>query len=244
MGFGYLFLGYLLSFLLQITFSVAPLNAGPLAVLLGAILLFIGIRKLTAYETSFRLSGVSLGLLMLSNAYQIIGMVGAWAGATPAWMTDAVTNAVSWCHFAFLVLFHTALLYSLVRLALSVELKKTASFAICNLILVWLWAIFTLVVLLAPLPKTPKRVFTTTQALTNLAFILSNLALLLSCMKNIAPEEDADQPPHRYRWNFLNRVGDRFFGEHERAAEKRQAEAEAYLRRRAEKRIEKQNRKK
>ena len=62
-------------------------------------------------------------------------------------------------------------------------------------------------------------------------------------MKNIAPEGEDERPPHRYRWNLLNRIGDRFAREQEHAVEKKREETEAYLRRRKEKRDRKQNKK-
>ena len=242
MGFGYLFLGYLLAFLLEITASVKPLGAGPIAVLAGCVLMLIGIWKLSSYEKLFKFSAIPLGLLLLTNVYHDIEMVGAWVGKTPGWMTGGFTAAIGWIDFAAIVLLHSLLLPAILRLAMSVELPKTAVACSRNLILVWLWGILYLLSALVPFTGAAKRGVLMAQVLCNLAVILMNLWLLLTCMKNIAPEEDPEEPPHRYRWNFLNRIGDRFIGEHERAYEKKRKETEEYLLRRKEKK-EKQKKK-
>ena len=243
MGFGYLFLGYLCTFLLKVTADIQPLGAGALAVLLGIMLMAAGIRKLSEYESSFRLSFFPLGLLLIENCYRLIGMVGAWIGAKPEWMTATVDSAVSWVEFVLILAVHAALFWAIARLALAVDLRKTANAAIRNFVFVGLWGILYLVWALVPMPQEWKNAFFRIQVIVNLLVILFNLALLLSCMKNIAPEEDEDEP-HRYRWNFLNRVGDRFFSEHERAAEKKQKETEDFLRRRRERKEEKKKEKK
>ena len=244
MGFGYLFLGYLCAFLLKVTADIQPIGAGPLAVLLGGVLMAIGVWKLSEYEKSFRLSFFSLGFFLLVNCYRLIGMVGAWAGATPAWMTDTVGSVINWLEFAAVLSVHAFLFPAIMRLAVSVELRKTANAAVRDLIFTGLWGILYLICVLVPMPKDLQTSFLRAQIIVNLIVILFNLALLLSCMKNIAPEEEEDQPPRRYRWNFLNRIGDRFFSEHERAAETKRAETEERLRRRQEKREARKNRKK
>ena len=244
MGFGYLFLGYLFSFLLEITASIKPIGAGPLAVLAGCVLMLIGVWKLSDYEKFFRFSVIPLGLLLLTNVYHDIEMVGAWVGKTPAWVTGGFTTAIGWIDFAAVILLHALLLPAILRLAMSVELPKTGTAATRNLILVGIWGVLYLAVNLIPFPATAKKGVLLAQVLCNFAVILMNLWLLLSCMKNIAPEESAEEPPHRYRWNFLNRIGDRFFGEHERAVEKKRLETQDFLLRRKEKRENKNQDKK
>lgn len=244
MGFGYLFLGYLFAFLLEITANVKPLGAGPLAVLLGCVLMLIGIFKLSDFEKSFRISAVPVGLLLFANVFHDIEMVGAWIGKTPEWMSENVTAVFGWIDFVAILLFHALLLPAIARLAMSVELPKTATAATRNLILVGLWGVLYLCASLIPFPETVKKGVLLAQVLSNFIVLLLNLWLFLSCMKNIAPEEDADQPPRRYRWNFLNRVGDRFTSEHERAAEKKRMEIQDFLRRRKERKEERKNRKK
>ena len=242
MGFGYLFLGYLLAFLLK--FAADNIGAGPLVFLVGTVLIAVGVRLLSDYEKTFRFSYIPLGLLTLSNGYQIICMIAGWTRKTPAWMTADVNNTLEWCHVAFIVLFHVLLAIAVARLTLSIGLPKTASFALCNLILLGAWVIFAVVLKAAPLSSKAIRILTAVQVLTQISWTLFDLGLFLSCMKNIAPQGEEDQPPKRYRWDLLNKIGDRFFGEHERAVEKQKAETEVYLRRRKEKREQKSKSKK
>lgn len=242
MGFGYLLLGYLAAFILEITANAV--GAGPLALLIGYGLMAVGIGKLQAYQRSFRFAFPPLALLLVADVYRIVGMIGEWTSASPAWMTATFTSAVEWSEFALIVIFHSLLLPAVLRLAMSVELPKTATSASRNLILVWLWGILYAVVHLAPLSDEAGKVLTVVMTAFDFLFILLNLFLFLSCMKNIAPEGEDEKPPHRYRWNLLNRIGDRFASEHERAAEKKRKETEEYLQRRKDKREQKQNRNK
>ena len=239
MGFGYLLLGYLAAFLLEITANAAPIHAGPLALLVGYALMAVGIGKLIAYQKSFRYVFFPLGLLLLTDVYRIIAMIGIWTGNTPGWITENLTEVVGWIEFGLILLFHSALLPAILRLAMSVDLPKTASAASRNLILAWIWGILYLVVHLAPLQGDAQRVFTAVLTLFNLLLILLNLFLFLSCMKNIAPEGEEEKPPHRYRWDLLNRIGDRFAREQEKAAETKRTETEEYLKRRKERKDKK-----
>lgn len=244
MGFGYLFLGYLFAFLLEITANVKPLGAGPLAVLLGCILMLIGVLKLSDYEKNFRLCSVPLGLLLFTNLFHDVEMVCAWIGETPVWMSEIVKSTFGWIDFVAILLLHALLLPAVARLALSVELPKTRAASTRNLVFVGLWGVLYLCAMLIPFPEKVQKGVLLAQVICNFAVILLNLWLFLSCMKNIAPEEDTEEAPHRYRWNLLNRIGDRFTYEHERAVEKKRAETEEFLRRRMERREERKNRKK
>ena len=239
MGFGYLLLGYLTAFILEITANAV--GAGPLALLVGYGLMAVGIWELQAYQKMFRFAFAPLGLLLATDVYRIIGMIGEWTSRSPAWMTASFTAVVEWSEFALILCFHSLLLPAVLRLAMSVELPKTAAGASRNLILVWIWGVLYSVVRLVPFSDEARKVFTVVLTVFNFLFIFLNLFLFLSCMKNIAPEGEDEKPPHRYRWDFLNRIGDRFAREHERAAETKRKETEDYLRRRKEKREQKKN---
>ena len=246
MGFGYLLLGYLTAFLLELTLNADPINAGPLALVVGYGLMAVGIAKLTAYEKNFRLSFAPLGLLFLANVYAIVGMVGNWTGNVPGWMTDRLNSVMDWVVFALVLAFHSLLLPAVLRLAMSVDLPKTANVSSRNLILVWLWGVLYLVTRLVPAGSEAQKVFAVVLTVFDLLFILLNLFLFLSCMKNIAPEEtegEEEQPPRRHRWDLLNRLGDRFAREQEKAVETRRAETEEYLRRKKEQAEQRKNRK-
>ncbi len=239
MGFGYLFLGYLTAFLLEIT--VNAIHAGPLALLVGYSLMAVGVWRLKAYQRSFRLALPPLALLFLVNIYRILEMFGEWFLWNPAWMSDSLGTVAGWLEFVFILLFHSLLLPAVLRLAMAVGLPKTAVAASRNLILVWIWAALYLVVRLAPLSSDAGKVFGVVLTLFDFLFIILNLFLFLSCMKNIAPANE-DDSPRRYRWNLLNRIGDRFAREQERASETKRGETEAYLRRRKEKQEQKKKR--
>ncbi len=233
MGFGYLFLGYLTAFLLELT--VNAVGAGPIALLVGYALMGIGIVKLYAYQRRFRFSLIPLGLLFLENIYRIIGMICAWASWNPAWMTEKLGRAMSWAEFALILAFHVLLLPAIGKLAASVDLPKTVLATGRDLILVFFWAGLYLAVMFIPFSEELGKAFGVVLTVVNLLMILMILFLLLSCMKNIAPA-DEDDTPHRYRWNLLNRIGDRVAREHDKATETYRREAEERLRKSNERR--------
>lgn len=231
-----------MAFLLEITASAVGL--GSIALLVGYGLMAAGIWKLRAYERLFRFALLPLGFLLIADGYHLAQMICNWAAWSPSWINGTAEQIVGWIEFGLILALHSLLLPAVLRLAMSVELPKTAVSASRNLILVWIWGVLYLVVNLAPLSEEAGKVFAVVLTVFNLLFILLDLLLFLSCMKNIAPEGEDEQPPHRYRWDLLNRIGDRFAREQERAVDKKREETEAYLRRRKEKREQKKNKKK
>ena len=71
MGFGFLFLGYLLTFVLYLTAN--RLGVGAFALLLGYLLMFLGILKLEKYEKRFGFAKILLIPLFLGGIYQAVG---------------------------------------------------------------------------------------------------------------------------------------------------------------------------
>ena len=242
MGFGFLLFGYLTAFLLKSTANAVGI--GSLALLVGYGLMVVGIWKLRVYEQLFRFALLPLGFLLIADGYHLAQMICGWAAWNPNWINETADQIVGWIEFALILVFHSLLLPAVLRLAMSVELPKTAVSASRNLILVWIWGILYLIVQLVPFSKVASNFFTVVLTVFNFLFILLNIFLFLSCMKNIAPEGETEQPPHRYRWDLLNRIGDRFAQKQEQAADKRREETEAYLRRRKEKRDQKKNKNK
>ena len=140
-----------------------------------------------------------------------------------------------WLTLALITFFNFAMLYGIAMLAREVELAHIATKAIRNAIFVGLYAILQGVVNL-PLPEAARNYLALPLVILDLVWIVCNLLLLVSCAKNICPAGDEDQPAKPYRIGFLNRIGDAYDQNRQRAIDTTKREAEDYLRRRQEKR--------
>lgn len=242
MGFGFLLLGYLASFLLEA--AVKSLGFGAAVQILGYLLMGYGVSRLAEYQKEFRRAQIGLALLILIAIPRLILDLNSLFLWGIVWEIDELLN---WGYLAAFLIFHTLLLPAILRLASAVGLPKTANASSRNLILVWLWGVLYLIRNLIPMSEQALRVLNPVLLGFQLLAILMNAFLFLSCMKNICPEGEEDPAPHRYKLNFLNRIGDKFSELQENAAKKKRGEIEDYLRRRKEKRErkarEKQNRK-
>ena len=239
MGFGYLFLGYLMTFVLYLTAN--RLGVGAFALLFGYLLLLLGVLKLEKYEKRFGFAKPLLFLLLLGGVYQAIGEVLAFYKVSlPLFTSELAKTIDSWSLFFLLMLLQAVLLLSIAAIARGVGLLHLASKALRNLIFLSLYGIFYI---LYNLPfawvEATKPYLALPMILCQLILIFLNLLLLLSCMKNIAPAGEEEPEPKRYRWEFLNKVGDAFERNRREAAESGRAYAEEKLRKRKEAREQK-----
>ena len=238
MGFGYLLIGYLVAFLLKIT--AEALQLGFAALLLGYVLMLFGLWRLKRFCRSFFGAELMLYPLLITVVYHALR-----AGSeTFLWnlpiVSAAVTDAVGWVEFILIMAFHAALLSAIRELAMQVELKSTVSAAIRNSILVLLYAILYLVCKL-PIGAMDgvRNYFLLSLTLLNLAFVICNLLLLLSCTKNICAKGEEEPAPKEYKWKFLNRIGEAFDQTLQKATDRQKEEIEDHLRRRNEKKKKK-----
>ncbi len=238
MGFGYLLIGYLVAFLLKMT--AQGLHIGFLALFAGYGLMLYGLWHLKRYCGFFVFSEWTLYPLLLTAIYRMLqAFTELFLWKIPL-VNATVTTVVDWVEFILYMLFHALLLSAIREIALQVELRSTAMFAVRNSVIVLLYGVVYLVYLLpfAAL-DTLRPYLNLSAALLNLAWLICNLLLLLSCTKNICAKGDEEITPKRYRWNLLNRIGDRFDATIEGAANRQRGEIEEHLRRRQEKKKKK-----
>lgn len=235
MGFGYLFLGYLVTFVLYLT--IQALGFGGFGLLIGYGLMLCGARCLYRYQRAFAYAKWALIPLLVTAVYESarnLAELFLWNTS----LFDGVWRTVySWAVFLLLLFFNLAMLYGIRSLARDVGLPRIVSAAIRNSIFVVLYGVLYLV---GNFP-----VFTTEQVraylglpmvLTQMVFVFCNLFLILTCAKDICPEGEEDQAPKRYRWEWLNRVGDTYERTRKRTEERTKEDLEAVLRKQKEKR--------
>ncbi len=228
MGFGYLFLGYLVTFLLHTLASA--LGVGSLAMILGCAMMWTGLRGLRLFCKGFALAEWALYPMFVMGIYRLVGDLSDLFLWDLTFFSKA-SNAASWIEFCLIMIFHAALLSAIREIGMQVELKKIASAAIRNMIIVFLYAAtYALYWIPNAVSESVRGYLTLSITLLNLAWILCNLWLLLTCAKDIVPEGQEEQEPKRYRWEFLNRMGDRFEENMKKAADSNRAAIEESLR--------------
>ncbi|MBQ8311113.1 MAG: hypothetical protein IJX80_08905 [Clostridia bacterium] len=236
MGFGYLFLGYLVSFFLYMT--VQALGIGSLALLVGYAMMFYGLYLLRHYHAAFASAKWMLVPLLAMGLYRVAEDIVTLFLVSLPFVNDTVKAAVDWISFMLLIVFQLAMLYGIRMLADSIELKKISGAAVRNSIFVGVYAVLYLCGSL-PLGETIKPYLTLSVTLLNLVFVVCNLALLVSCMKNICREGEEQIEPKRSRFAWVNRMSDTYEKSRKSLNDQMRSEGEALRQRRMEKKKKK-----
>lgn len=243
MGFGYLFIGYLIAFVLYLT--VQAFGIGGLALLVGYGMMMLGLWGLTRYNRTFSIAKWLCIPLLATAVYQLGGEIGDLLLWDVALFEGNVTVAVTWVQFTFVILFNFAMLYGIRSIAQEVELLHVATKAVRNSVFVGLYAIvYLLTNFVFAQNETVRAYFVFSLMLTQVIYILLNLALLISCTKNICAEGQEDVPQQPHRWEFLNKVDRAYDRTRQKNIDDAKAAGEALAERRRQKKEAKKNRKK
>lgn len=123
MGFGWLFLGYVVSFLLS---GVgAMLNMKFLVCLLGYVMILRGLWELRKYNAAFRFPLWTVFALMPATVYEMLtewGKVFAW---NAPFLSETAETVMAWVDFGITMLFHFTCYYAVAIIAKSVDLPRT-----------------------------------------------------------------------------------------------------------------------
>ena len=237
MGFGYLLIGYLVTFVIHMTLD--SLGLGSLALLLGYGIMMLGLFQLNRFHSAFAYSKWLLLPLMLTAIYEGAASLSEKLLLEAALFAPSVVSAASGISGVLVVVFHLALLLAIRALAEEVGLPSIRLKATANMILMTLYAALYLLAELPLLGETLRGYLLYPVVLLQLAWIVCNLLLLLNCAKDICPEGEDEPAPKRYRWNLLNRIGDAYERNRQRNVDLVTREAEERLEKRREAREKK-----
>lgn len=241
MGFGYLFLGYLVTFVLYMT--VNGLGFGGLALLVGYSTMLYGIWQLNHYHRAFAWAKWLLfPMLALAVLETLKNFNALFLWGLP--LEKAVLTAVvEWLTLMFITVFHFALLFAIRALATEVGLLHIATAAIRNALFV---ALYVLLFSVARMPFVSEQIrgyLTLPVILVDLVWIFCNLFLFISCMKNICPAGDEEVAERRSRFEWINRIQDAYEKNRQKSVEHTTKQTEEFLRRRKEKQERKKHKK-
>ena len=208
MGFGYLLLGYLITYFLSITAGVVGIAW--LAWLGGSALMFWGLRGLCRFNLSF------VPAKWLTLPLFALGLCRLWQDIAKAWFAwegkaaDVMTAVITWASFATILAFHFAMLYGIRVLALEVGLGKLSSHAMYNTLAVGVWGGLFLLCNMPAIGESLLPYLSVSMALFNLIYLISNIVLLVRCAKNICAEGDEEVAPKPSRFAWLNRINESY----------------------------------
>ena len=234
MGFGYLLLGYLTTFLLKMLASA--LGVGSLALLIGYFLMWTGLHMLRLFCRAFEWAEWALYPMMVTALF------GLFADLSDLFLWNlsflgGISAVMAWVEFVLIMVYHAALLSAIREIGEQVELKKISAAAIRNSIIVLLYAVVYMLYFIPGLfPDAARGYLTLSMTLLNVAWIFCNLWLILNCTKDIVAEGQEEPEPKRYKWDFLNRMGDQFEQNIKKAADSNREAIEENLRKKQERR--------
>ncbi len=211
MGWGLLFFGYFLEFLLGINESI-----GAFIHLIGRGFMLVGVAALERYLRLFsRVRYTLYAYLCLSLPITVYG-VGRVLGFSVSFLTDSVMNVIRWSDLVVMLILHVFLAFAVKELALRVSLPKNAMRALRNLILTGLYALLYVICRILQSGEVVAILFAAA-TLLRVLYVILNCVLLYSCYMHIAPAggESMERAPSRFA--FINRLR-RAFDEKEQKA--------------------------
>ncbi len=200
MGWGLLFFGYFLVFVLGLNplFEV-------FATIPGWAVMLVGLCNLKRYCHSFRYAQWCVYPTLFIVVWQTFVGIQTQFDVPFAFLHEQVTVVVGWAELLAVLLFHTVLVISTKELALRVSVPKNAVRAMRNLVLVWLYGILLLVQTLIPKAEITRTLYPVL-LLLQLVWAISFCVLLYSCYMRICPADDIEhtRKPSRFAW--INRL--------------------------------------
>ena len=237
MGFGYVFIGYLTAFLLENT--VKGLGVSGAASLIGYMAMFMGLLTLSLYHGDFKGAKWSLIPLMITSAYNLlISLSELLAFEVGGLGSETVKTCFQWGEFLLIMFFQIALLYGIRMISESVGLKLITIKATRNSLFVGLYAV-AYVASQMMAEGDAVQYLALSMTVLQLVYMVLNLLLLANCAKDICPAGEEDQPIKRSRFALINKIGDAYERNQQRAVENTMREAEEKLRKRQEARNKK-----
>jgi hypothetical protein len=204
MGFGLLFIGYFITFVMTLNnfkFIIAPV---------GYVVILLALLRLRRYERRFHYALICSMLLILFGSYNFLhGGAEKLGIALPAWDT-VIKPAADWVLFIAEAALSIALLLAIAALAGGLELTGQRRAAWRNTILVGVYFITdTTRMTLFPGSAAANQYLLPPVLLLRLCYTALNLILIYSCYMRICPEGDEDMPEREPRFKFIRELFDR-----------------------------------
>lgn len=201
MGFGLLFLGYFIAFLMALT------KFGFAIRLAGYLLMAYSLIKLRDFELKFTWPMfVSFGLIIIGIVQCVFGVCDE-ISYTLSESINVLRSIVDVSESFAIVIFNLLMLWSIMTIAGRLELPKQKNAAVRNMIFVAFWAVLDF---LGTGPLASNTVYINYFGLPTfilyMAWIILNLVLVFSCYMYICPAGDEDMNRKKTNIKFLDNI--------------------------------------
>ena len=236
MGFGILFIGYFLTFLMN------RITYGYFFELLGILIILYASTKLIEYEKKFKYLFLSTIFLALLSCYFVFANVSVAALGWNHPFFTRFANAYEFLKIFADVIFHVSLCFSVASIAQDTGCAKIRIAAYRNTVF---YGLYFVCLILARIPaiqaiSTAATVIGITSVLLWLSWLTLNAIMIFSCYMHICDENDVGMEAKPSRFALINKMRKDFDEKEMRA---RAADAE-YLRKKSENRKSKKKGKK
>ena len=205
MGFGILFIGYFIAFLMSLH------KYGFLCRIIGYYLIFLSLQKLSEYKTTLSRAVIPLLVMTLCGVYDAGAMISESVFATP--FPEVFSYAVDVLEIVSSYVFHVLLLKGIICLGEDTEQPKVCSFARWNLVAVTSYCILNAILMVMqafapfgdPFAQSFASVLARITLLAGILYPIVMLVLIHSCYAQICAPEDLDMEPKPSRFAFINK---------------------------------------
>ena len=203
MGFGLLFIGYFLEFLLGMN------QLGVFTYVIGYMVMIVALSRLRLYCRAFSYAQYSaIPLLLLAVYRTFVGLTELFDWSF-SFVTPILTHIVDIADIELKTLFHILLTVALVNICNRTGVKKNSVVAIRNILIFGLYAVtYNVYAFSSGKVATLFGILLLLQLLS----VICNLLLLGSCYMRICPagEENMDKPKKPSRFAFVNEMRDKY----------------------------------
>lgn len=234
MGFGILFVGYAICFLVSLTYY------GYLFRLVGFCIMTVALLKLREYGKSFRYPLVTSIVMVAYGLFESYYELAAKLALPRPELSSSVLVAMDWFCMLGIILFNLSLLYAIFDIAKQLDLTNQKNSALRNAIFIVLYLVLN-VLGMGPLSgnETFGRYFSLPIFLLQLMWVIFDLVLIFSCYMYICPEGDEEMPRRKTGIGFIDRLAE----ESDRRTDKAVQDTNEYLKQKQVERESKKNKK-
>ena len=235
MGFGLLFIGYFIAFLMSVN------SFGWAFQIVGFYIIFLALQKLAEYKHSIKKCLVPLVVMTLCQVYMGVVSLGMMMDGTGVFAVmkliygmwvSTLDNAI---FLAASLIFHLFLLHAIKELATDVGDSGIAKWASRNRLFVSFYVLLDVVSILFPSTSPIKFSLYRIVMLISILYPILMLYMLYRCYAGICAPEDADMTPRPSRFAFINKS--------RAMSEKNEQEMQALINQMQQKKQDKQNQK-
>ena len=205
MGFGILFLGYLIAAIFSMlgTYSFVGM-------LIGYFLMFWALTELRRFCPTFLYAIIASVLMLICSFYESFAGIDSLLGLGILTGADTLSNIFEIIEFVIELIFNITLLYGIADLARRVDFDDIRTKAYRNMAFVGLYNAYQLFMFLPfDFIKNDQGFLLTLLLLLMIVYSLVNLALIFKCYAFICPQGDEEMKRKPSRFEFINKINER-----------------------------------